>query len=102
MDQNRQILDIASHIKQVKPDVEMMFIEQDVPMNSLQVEPSIEMIDLYPDPPSFESQIADFRKVFSLLRFTKPARCVRSVQSIVEPFEQPTVHVFVGDCVRPL
>ena len=64
VDQNRQILDIASHIKQVKPDVEMMFIEQDVPMNSLQVEPSIEMIDLYPDPPSFESQIADFRKAF--------------------------------------
>ena len=64
VDQNRSIMGIANHLKDLKPDLEMMYIEQDMPRVSLQVEPSLEMMALYPNPPSFEEQILDFVSVF--------------------------------------
>ena len=64
VDQNRQIMDISNHLKDIKPDLEMMFIEQDVPMNSLQVESNAEMSALYSNPTTFDSQISEFRNAF--------------------------------------
>ena len=64
VDKNRSIMGIANHLKDLKPDLEMMYIEQDMPRVSLQVEPSPEMKALYPNPPSFEEQIAEFVSVF--------------------------------------
>ena len=64
VDQNRSIMDIANHLKDLKPDLEMMYIEQDLPRVSLQVESSPEMIALYLKPPSFEDQIAEFASMF--------------------------------------
>ena len=64
VDKNRSIMDIANHLKDLKPDLEMMYIEQDMPRVSLQVEPSPEMKALYPNPPSFEEQIGEFVSVF--------------------------------------
>lgn len=64
VDQNRSIMEIANHLKDLKPDLEMMFIEQDMPRVSLQVEPSAELTPLYPNPPSFEEQISEFASVF--------------------------------------
>ena len=64
VDKNRSIMDIANHLKDLKPALEMMYIEQDMPRVSLQVEPSPEMEALYPTPPSFEEQIAEFVSVF--------------------------------------
>ena len=57
-------MEIANHLKDLKQDLEMIFIEQDMPRVSLQVEPSPEMTELYPNPPSFEEQIAEFVSVF--------------------------------------
>ena len=69
-------MDIANHLKDLKPDLEMMYIEQDMPRVSLQVEPSPEMEALYPTPPSFEEQIAEFVSVFRFqsTRMTLPPR----------------------------
>ena len=64
VDQNRSIMDIANHLKDLKPDLEMMYIEQDLPRVSLQVESSPEMTALYPNPMSFEDQIAEFASRF--------------------------------------
>lgn len=64
VDQNRSIMDIANHLKDLRPDLEMMFIEQDMPRVSLQVDPSLEIQALYPSPPSFAEQIAAFASVF--------------------------------------
>ena len=64
VDQNRSIMDIANHLKDLRPDLEMMYIEQDMPRVSLQVESSPEMIALHPNPPSFEDQITEFASVF--------------------------------------
>tara|TARA_B100001093_G_scaffold514150_1_gene587543 strand:+ start:597 stop:1517 length:921 start_codon:yes stop_codon:yes gene_type:complete len=64
VDQNRSIMDIANHLKDLKSDLEMMFIEQDMPRVSLQVESSSDLTQLYPNPPSFEEQIAEFVSVF--------------------------------------
>ena len=57
-------MDIANHLKDLRPDLEMMYIEQDMPRVSLQVESSPEMIALHPNSPSFEEQIAEFASVF--------------------------------------
>ena len=64
VDKNRSIIDIANHLKDLRSDLEMIFIEQDMPRVSLQVDPSPETKDLYPNPPSFEEQIAEFVSVF--------------------------------------
>ena len=64
VDQNRSIMDIANHLKDLKSDLEMMFIEQDMPRVSLQVESSAELTHLYPNPQSFEKQIIEFASVF--------------------------------------
>jgi len=64
VDRNRSIMEIADHLKELKSDLEMMFVEQDMPRNSLQVESSPEMTTLYPNPPSFEEQLASFVSMF--------------------------------------
>ncbi len=62
--QNQSIMDIANHLKDVRPNLETIFIEQDLPRVSLQVEPSPELAELYPESPSFAEQINDFVSMF--------------------------------------
>ncbi len=62
--QNQSIMDIANHLKDLRPNLETIFIEQDLPRVSLQVEPSPELGLLYTEPPSFEEQIGEFVSMF--------------------------------------
>lgn len=62
--QNQSIMDIANHLKDLRPSLETIFIEQDLPRVSLQVEPSLELMELYPEAPSFGEQINDFVSMF--------------------------------------
>lgn len=64
VDQNRRIIDVAEHLKDLRPDLEMMFVEQDLPRNSLQITQSPELMGLYEHPMSFEDEIQDFVSMF--------------------------------------
>ncbi len=64
VDKNRSILEIAGHLKELLPDLEMIFVEQDLPRTSLQVTQSPEMSDLYTYPVSFSEEIQHFVSKF--------------------------------------
>lgn len=58
VDDNLSIWQIAEHVKDLYPDLEMMFVEQDIPRNSLEIAKSSEF-DFIPQT-SFEENIAQF------------------------------------------
>jgi UDP-glucose 4-epimerase len=60
VDENRKIMDVANHLRDLKPTLETLFIEQDLPRTTLQVASCPEMIDLYSNPTSFSEQIQEF------------------------------------------
>lgn len=64
VDQNRRIIDVANHLKDLRPDLEMMFVEQDLPRNSLHITKSPELFGLYEHTPSFEEEIQEFVSKF--------------------------------------
>ena len=57
-------MDIANHLKDLLPDLEMMYIEQDMPRVSLQVESSPEMIALHPNHHLLKSRSESLRRCF--------------------------------------
>ena len=64
VDANRTIIDIANHLHDLKPSLEMMFVEQDLPRTTLQVASCEEMTSLFEHSVSFEDQIQEFVSVF--------------------------------------
>ena len=64
VDQNRRIIDVADHLKSLRPNLEMMFVEQDLPRNALHITKSPELIDLYDHKMSFEEEIQEFVSKF--------------------------------------
>lgn len=64
VDQNRRIMEVADHLKGLRPELEMMFVEQDLPRSSLHITPSPEILDLYQHPVSFDEQLQEFVSMF--------------------------------------
>lgn len=64
VERNLSILDVARHIQGLYPDVERIFVNQDVALRDLRVEPDARLADLL-DGRSFDDQLSAVRDRFS-------------------------------------
>jgi UDP-glucose 4-epimerase len=66
VEQNLSILEITSHIQELYPDLEMLFIQQDVELRDLRVrpDPRLDALGLF-DGRSFDDQLKEFQQHFS-------------------------------------
>jgi UDP-glucose 4-epimerase len=66
VERNLSILEVTSHVQDLYPDLEMLFIQQDVKLRDLRVRPDPRLVKLSLfDGRSFDDQLLDFRQHFS-------------------------------------